>query len=200
METRASAFVTVASPLYFRKPTQRQAHNPVTKVGLSLPSTNRAQPTIKGLLSSIAATAVISITLLSLGATQDPAFASCGLLIGRARVIDGDTLIVASTRVRLYALDAPELKQTCAIHDRIIPCGIESRDALRTLVDRVGEISCSPLSGRAGVDPFGRTVAICHAGAVDVGDYLVRHGHAFAYTKFGNMYVNSENEARANRR
>ena len=39
--------------------------------------------------------------------------ASAESVTGIARVIDGDTLEVAGTRVRLYGVDAPESKQLC---------------------------------------------------------------------------------------
>lgn len=35
------------------------------------------------------------------------------LLQGEARAIDGDTLQVGDTRLRLHGIDAPELRQTC---------------------------------------------------------------------------------------
>ena len=34
-------------------------------------------------------------------------------LVGRARVIDGDTIEVASARIRLFGVDAPESAQRC---------------------------------------------------------------------------------------
>ena len=34
-------------------------------------------------------------------------------IVGRARVVDGDTLDVAGHRVRLFGIDAPESRQTC---------------------------------------------------------------------------------------
>ena len=38
--------------------------------------------------------------------------ASAGVFSGRADVIDGDTLDVAGTRIRLFGIDAPEVSQT----------------------------------------------------------------------------------------
>lgn len=35
-------------------------------------------------------------------------------IIGDARVVDGDTLEVSGTRIRLFGIDAPESKQQCA--------------------------------------------------------------------------------------
>lgn len=35
------------------------------------------------------------------------------MIAGKARVVDGDTLVVGSERIRLYGVDAPESKQIC---------------------------------------------------------------------------------------
>lgn len=34
-------------------------------------------------------------------------------VVGLARVIDGDTIVIAGERIRLHGIDAPEMKQTC---------------------------------------------------------------------------------------
>ena len=45
---------------------------------------------------------------------------------GPARVVDGDTLEVRGTRVRLHGIDAPESKQRCRSAERTWPCGHEA--------------------------------------------------------------------------
>ena len=62
----------------------------------------------------VAASAVgLAATLISEAGT-DPSPRSAGAeLAGTARVIDGDTIEVAGTRVRLWGIDAPEHDQTC---------------------------------------------------------------------------------------
>ena len=40
-----------------------------------------------------------------------------------ARVIDGMTLEVQGQRLRLFGIDAPDLKQTCRWPNKVIPCG-----------------------------------------------------------------------------
>jgi endonuclease YncB( thermonuclease family) len=42
-----------------------------------------------------------------------PAFASAQGFGGAVRVVDGDTLDVGGTRVRLHGIDAPEIGQHC---------------------------------------------------------------------------------------
>ena len=34
-------------------------------------------------------------------------------LVGSARVVDGDTLVIADSKIRLYGVDAPEKAQKC---------------------------------------------------------------------------------------
>ena len=59
--------------------------------------------------------AIFTIALIAVGVAapaeakrMDPV-----LLQGEARAIDGDTLQVGDTRLRLHGIDAPELRQTC---------------------------------------------------------------------------------------
>ena len=50
--------------------------------------------------------------------------ASLGTTVsGAARVIDGDTLEIGGTRVRLHGIDAPESAQRCRADGRSWPCG-----------------------------------------------------------------------------
>ena len=56
---------------------------------------------------------------------------------GRAAVIDGDTLDVSGTEVRLSGIDAPELDQRCSTSGDVLnensdtyPCGMEAAAAL----------------------------------------------------------------------
>jgi endonuclease YncB( thermonuclease family) len=45
-------------------------------------------------------------------------------LIGPAKVIDGDTIVVAGQLVRLHGIDAPELDQTFWWRNQQLGCGI----------------------------------------------------------------------------
>jgi endonuclease YncB( thermonuclease family) len=53
---------------------------------------------------------------------------------GIASVIDGDTLLVGGTRVRLDGIDAPEGRQICKKSHRPWSCGQAARVALERLV------------------------------------------------------------------
>ena len=94
------------------------------------------------------------------------------------RVIDGDTLEVGGETIRLWGIDAPEDGQTCWRAETSYDCGAEALAALSRLV-----------SGRAVrcearyKDRYGRTVARCFTGGVDVGGELVRQGWALDYER-----------------
>jgi hypothetical protein len=59
-------------------------------------------------------------------------------LAGTARVIDGDTLSIADTRIRLWGIDAPERDQTCqGKNGDVYECG---RDRGPRQASRIGRL------------------------------------------------------------
>lgn len=116
-------------------------------------------------------------------------------LSGRARVIDGDSVIVGGTHVRLHGLDAPEGEQTCLADGQRWPCGRLATRALAALIDgRV--LTCRELDRDRG-----RTYAVCRRDdALDINASLVAEGWAVAYRRYSEEYVEDESEAKAARR
>ena len=114
---------------------------------------------------------------------------------GSAHVIDGDSLRVGGTEIRLFGIDAFEGRQTCERGGLRWNCGEAAAEKLRSLVGS-REISCE----QKDTDSYGRTVAVCRSGSVDVGAELVRSGLALAYRRYSNDYVNEENDAHSARR
>ena len=112
-------------------------------------------------------------------------------IVGAARVIDGDSIVVAATEIRLYGIDAPEYRQACFRAGRPWRCGMAATDMMRTLVAG-REIRCRAREQ----DRYGRTVAMCYAGGLDLGAAMVKGGHAVAY----GAYEADEREARDARR
>ena len=99
---------------------------------------------------------------------------------GFATIVDGDTLRIRKERVRLVGIDAPEIKQTCRnAAGRNWPCGRAARDRLVALIAG-SEVTCSA----AGRDKYGRTLAVCKSSGDDLGEALVREGHAVAYGEY----------------
>lgn len=123
-------------------------------------------------LGDILAAAALVGGLFAVAALMEPAEHASSSV----RVIDGDTLAVAGRRIRLKGMDAPELGQTCARGSVTIRCGEEAREALVALVQG-REVACRT----SGQDRYGRDLATCRAGGLDLGGTLVRRGLAVAY-------------------
>ena len=111
------------------------------------------------------------------------------------RVIDGDTLVVGSKRIRLFGIDAPESKQRCRAAGRSWPCG---REATRALASRVGRYSV--ICDARTRDDYGRIVAVCRSGGTDLNRWMVARGWALAYRRYSRDYVAAERMARSSRR
>lgn len=119
--------------------------------------------------------------------------AMAGSVTGTIRVIDGDTIDVAGTRVRLHGIDAPEASQTCSTEQgKSWACGAwVSREVRARYQGR--QAVCTPLEH----DRYGRTVARCAVGGDDMGAALVAEGLAFAYRRYAMDYDLIEKQAAA---
>lgn len=122
--------------------------------------------------------AVVAVSLLlGLAAVAGLREAPTERVTGTVRVVDGDTLVQDGRRIRLRDMDAPELDQTCRGADGApYRCGELARAALRQLVE-AGPVTCDV----TGQDRYGRALARCAVGAVDLGRDLVLRGLAVSY-------------------
>ena len=106
------------------------------------------------------------------------------------RVVDGDTIDLNGTRWRLWGIDAPEHKQLCKGG---WPAGVRATEELKGLIVEHREVTCDA----KGRDRYGRTLGVCHAGALDLNWAMVRSGMAWAFTRYSLHYEDAEDEARA---
>jgi endonuclease YncB( thermonuclease family) len=118
-------------------------------------------------------------------------------LTGRVKVIDGDSIEIAGERLRLFGIDAPESRQECRDAAReSYPCG---RDAARALAAAIGgrAVACTAVEH----DQYRREVAICRVDGRDLGEAMVRAGHALDYPQHSRgRYAAAEREAREAKR
>lgn len=113
-------------------------------------------------------------------------------IIGTAVAGDGDGLTIGQTKIRLFGIDAPEFDQTCVRGGAQWQCGAEAADRLSKLVTG-RQVFCLAL----GEDDFGRTLARCTVGAVDVNRTMVESGYAVAFRKYSTDYIAAEDRAKA---
>jgi endonuclease YncB( thermonuclease family) len=111
---------------------------------------------------------------------------------GVPRILDGDTVAIGGTRVRLEGIDAPETDQICLdARGARWACGIESRDQLVSLI--AGQaVKCVS----SGADRYGRALGTCWHGAKNLNAEMVEEGWALAYVQYSKAYVTNQERAR----
>ncbi|WP_244626627.1 thermonuclease family protein [Bradyrhizobium ivorense] len=116
---------------------------------------------------------------------------------GQASVIDGDTIEIRGTRVRLFGIDAPEHDQLCRDQrGGSYRCGQVAANALAEFTGRQ-TVACVEVDR----DRYGRSVAVCSAGKIDLADWLVRRGLAVDWPRYSKgAYASAEAEARGQQR
>ncbi len=97
-------------------------------------------------------------------------------IIGKAFVLDGDSLRVAGNDIRLVKIDAPEYSQECYFQRKKYPCGQVSRDFLVHLAGGK-KVKCV----YAEKDMYQRFLAECFVGEKSINEELVRNGMAIVY-------------------
>lgn len=114
---------------------------------------------------------------------------------GPARVIDGDTIVISGTHIRLFGIDAPESKQECEANGLPWKCGEVATSKLRELIG-ASAITCTPKDK----DRYDRTVAECslYGRERTLNELMVFLGYAIAYRKYGGeKYEAAEREAKS---
>jgi endonuclease YncB( thermonuclease family) len=117
-------------------------------------------------------------------------------LSGIPRIVDGNTLIIGPTKIRLARIYAPETDQICLNAKSIRwTCGIEARDQLAEHIAG-REIICTS----TGVDEYRRTLATCSLAGEDLNGWMVEQGWALPYFQHSFTYVRAEENARSQQR
>lgn len=126
-------------------------------------------------------------------ATQAVASTSSETIVGRASVIDGDTIEIHGERIRFNGIDAPESSQLCSDSGgRMYRCGARSAEALSTWLAASSPTSCKFVER----DQYGRFVGNCsRADGASVQRWLVRNGHAMDWSRYSNGAFSKEQSA-----
>jgi endonuclease YncB( thermonuclease family) len=126
-----------------------------------------------------------------------PGFAAADVdqVTGVAEVIDGDTLLIGETTIRLFGIDAPEAGQSCPrAKGGDWACGNRATEALGAMVEE-REITCWIV----GEDDYDRRLGTCHTAGPDgleINERLVSDGYAWAFVRYSDVYAAAERAAR----
>ena len=166
----------------FRNPSVRLiTMTALALVGFAATSTPRATDTVPSLINTIKTAAVTD-----------------GPVIGRASVIDGDTIEIRSERIRFHGIDAPESDQLCEDRSgKNYHCGAVSANALDGFLVEAQPARCDFVER----DLYGRFVGNCYrADGVNLAASLVRSGLALDWPRHSNgLYANEQRAAKAER-
>tara|TARA_B100000945_G_scaffold31953_1_gene21844 strand:- start:924 stop:1439 length:516 start_codon:yes stop_codon:yes gene_type:complete len=126
------------------------------------------------------------------------------IIIGKAKVTDGDTIKINGKKIRLFGIDSPEKKQFCKKtflsffvfnFKKSYPCGEKSTQALsRKLKNK--EVKCVLQENK---DKYKRNIGVCFIGERDINSWLVKNGYAIAYVRYSKKYLLDEQYAKENK-
>ena len=118
-------------------------------------------------------------------------------IIGKAKITDGDTIVIDDIRIRFTGSDAPESyffgkTQTCIDGaGQEWECGNAATEKLKQLINNQ-TVRCTD----EGKDRYGRTLGICYVGEMDLQAEMVKSGMAVAYLRYSNRYEQEQNFAK----
>jgi len=131
--------------------------------------------------------------------TPPPAIRSSsleGTITGAALILDGDTVKINQSRIRLHGIDAPEIAQSCWNNNTQYRCGQEAKSYLKRLIDNQ-TIICKTINK----DRYGRDVAKCfNDKGADINAAMVASGHAIAYLYYSQDYLAQQVDAKSQKR
>ena len=110
------------------------------------------------------------------------------------KIIDGDTIILNSEKIRFYGIDTPEIKQTCTDnYGHTYLCGVKAKLELEKIIGS-RKVSCIKKTK----DRYKRSISICYVDKNDINSLMVKRGWALAYRKYSKKYVKDEAIAKLN--
>jgi endonuclease YncB( thermonuclease family) len=111
---------------------------------------------------------------------------------GAARVVDGDTVEIAATKIRLSGVDSPETDQLCLDEKgNRWACGVSAREEL------IRHVGTRPWVCQVnGSDRYSRYLATCTVDGEDIQKWMVLNGWALAFVRYSHTYASDETEAR----
>ncbi len=120
--------------------------------------------------------------------------------VDKVVVTDGDTIKIGREKIRLFGIDAPEMKQICNDkYNNPYACGHVSKKFLADLlyIKSSGKQIFCYYSER---DKYKRIIGDCYIGAdneIGINYSMVLYGHAVAYTRYSEKYLYAQDQAKS---
>ncbi len=115
-----------------------------------------------------------------------------GATLGHLQVIDGDVVKLDGRTLRLWGIDAPDLRTVCDRYGRAWRCGEEAAQALREFVEKQ-TIACYD----RGTDRFGRPMAECYSDDLNLSEWMAGEGWAYGKTPYTSKFAMTAGIAQA---
>lgn len=117
------------------------------------------------------------------------------MIVGKARIIDGDTIEIGGREISLFGINAPQPGQVCDAAGRKWACGQNATFGLSAIVERQW-VHCLPKSS-GNERPVSAVCRLAGADGPDINAAMVRQGWATADRRPPAPYVALEKAARA---
>ena len=118
----------------------------------------------------------------------------------KIKVTDGDSLGFGKEKIRLFGIDAPELKQIC--NDKFnkpYKCGEKAKEELNRFILSASEVNQKIYCYYFERDKYNRILGECFWGEtkkININSLMVMFGHAVAYLRYSDKYLDEQNTAK----
>jgi len=116
------------------------------------------------------------------------------LSVKATKITDGDSLRSGNIRLRLYGIDAPEIRQQCQDKSsQPYRCGSMAKQYLSSIALQDRLLDCVLKD----IDRYKRLIVQCRADGKDIATQMVRAGWAVAYRRYSSDYIDDEAYAKS---
>lgn len=113
---------------------------------------------------------------------------------GKAKIIDGDSLIINNIEIRIKNIDAVEMYQTCQDKDdNEYACGIKATNFLKEF-SKNKIVKCNLFNK----DVYNRHLGNCHIDGKNIAAHMIKSGWALIYN-LPSPYANQQEFAKTNK-